>query len=200
MDRADIRILIIDDEPEIQNLIITVLQRAGFSARAVGSAHEARRAAAECHYHLVLVDLALPDDSGIMLIRELCKGEGTPAAIVVTGKPSVDSVTEAMQLRTRNYLTKPISPQALVKAVEEVLAEEGVLIESEEAFLAELGRRLRTARQASDLTMKALGDRIGISQAQISQIEAGLSAPSLTTLYRLTKAVRVHMSDVFRGL
>jgi transcriptional regulator with XRE-family HTH domain len=46
--------------------------------------------------------------------------------------------------------------------------------------------------------MKALGDRIGISQAQISQIEAGLSAPSLTTLFRLARALRVKLSDLFQ--
>jgi transcriptional regulator with XRE-family HTH domain len=84
--------------------------------------------------------------------------------------------------------------------VEDVLTSEGVLIDSEEQFLVELGRRIRTARQGSNLTMKALGDRIGISQAQISQIEAGLSAPSLTTLFRLSKAVQVNMSQIFSGL
>ncbi len=56
------------------------------------------------------------------------------------------------------------------------------------------------ARHDAELTMKALGDRIGISQAQISQIEAGLSAPSMTTLFRLVKAMKVKMGELFNGM
>jgi len=88
----------------------------------------------------------------------------------------------------------------LVEAVTTVLADDSVLIDSEEQFLAQLGQQLKAARQTSDLTMKGLGDRIRISQAQISQIESGLSAPSLTTLFRLTRALRIPMSAIFDGL
>ena len=85
----------------------------------------------------------------------------------------------------------------MVEAVQTVLANDGVLIDSEEEFVAELGRRLRSARHDADLTMKALGERVGISQAQISQIEAGLSTPSLTTLFRLSRALHVKVSELF---
>jgi len=200
MNYADVQILVVDDEEEVQKIIRRTLERKGFTVDAVGSAQAAREAVAECNYHLLLVDLSLPDDSGIHLIRDLGKGNGSPAVIIITGYPSMSSVTEAMHLRTRNYLTKPISPATLVRAVEEVLTSEGVLIDSEEQFLVELGQRIRSARQGANLTMKTLGDRIGISQAQISQIEAGLSAPSLSTLFRLSKAVQINMSQVFAGL
>ena len=63
----------------------------------------------------------------------------------------------------------------------------------------ELGKRLKAARQGADLTMRTLGGRINISQAQISQIEAGLSAPSLATLFRLARALRVKLSDLMQG-
>ena len=101
-----------------------------------------------------------------------------------------------MQRGARNYLTKPVGAEVLVEAVETVLAHDGLLIDSEEQFLVELGRRLKSARVNAELTMRALGERIGISQAQISQIEAGLSAPSLTTLFRLARALRVRLSEL----
>ena len=200
MDASRARILIVDDEPEIQELIQRTLEREGYSIQTVGSAGEARQVAAKTQFHVLLVDLSLPDGTGIDLVKELCVPKGTPAGIIITGYPSVNSVTEAMKLSARNYLSKPVSPSDVVEAVRTVLTEEGVLISSEEVFLKELGKRLRAARQKHDLTMKMLGDRIGISQAQISQIEAGLSAPSLTTLYRLTKAVRTPMSEILADL
>jgi DNA-binding response OmpR family regulator len=200
MPRRSAQILVVDDEVEVQRILARTLERAGFAVDAVGSFQEARDAVKECRYHLLLVDLSLPDQSGIDLIKDVKGQDESPSVIIITGHPSVRTVTEGMQLGVRNYLTKPISPAALVEAVQAVLSSDGVLIDSEEEFVAELGRRLKVARHSSDLTMKALGDRIGISQAQISQIEAGLSAPSLTTLFRLVRALRVKMDELFKDM
>lgn len=199
MSRAAIRILVVDDEIEVQRIMARALERAGFSVDAVGSFQEARNAIENNRYHLLLVDLSLPDQSGIDVIRCARSGEPPPSVIIITGHPSVKTAVEGMQLGVRNYLTKPVSPSGLVESVQSVLASDGVLIISEEQFVAELGRRLRTARHNADLTMKVLGDRIGISQAQISQIEAGLSTPSLTTLFRLSRALHVGISELFEG-
>ncbi|MDM8004693.1 MAG: response regulator [Phycisphaerae bacterium] len=200
MPRRGAQILLVDDEVEIQHVLARTLERAGFQVDAVGSFREARDALCECRYHLLLVDLSLPDQSGIDLIRDIRGQDDSPSVIIITGHPSVRTVTEGMQLGVRNYLTKPISPAALVDAVRSVLFSDGVLINTEEEFIAELGQRLKAARHAADLTMKAVGERIGISQAQISQIEAGLSAPSMTTLFRLARALRVKMADLFKGM
>jgi DNA-binding response OmpR family regulator len=197
MARSSVRILVVDDELEVQRVLARSLERAGFTVDAVGSFGEAREAVDRDGYHLLLVDLSLPDQSGIDLIRALRSAEETPSVIIITGHPSVTTAVEGMHLGVRNYLSKPVSPSALVDAVQTVLAEDGVLIDSEEQLMAELGRRLRSARHAHDLTMKTLGERIGISQAQISQIEAGLSAPSLTTLLRLSRALHLELSDLF---
>ena len=197
MARDATSILVVDDEVEVQRILARSLQRAGFAVQSVGTFQEAREALQRHRYHLLLVDLKLPDQSGIDLIRDLHGDTASPSVIIITGHPSVKTVVEGMQLGARNYLTKPVSPSALVEAVQTVLASDGVLINSEEEFVAELGRRLRSARHEADLTMKALGERVGISQAQISQIEAGLSTPSLTTLFRLSRALHMKISDLF---
>jgi DNA-binding response OmpR family regulator len=200
MSRGAARILVVDDEPEVQRIFARALERAGFTCNTVGSFEEAREALSSVQPHLVLLDLALPDQSGIDLMRDLRDLETPPSVIIITGHPSVKTAVEGMQLGARNYLGKPVSPSALVKAVESVLSSDGVLITSEEDFVAALGQRLRVARHEANLTMKSLGDRIGISQAQISQIEAGLSAPSMTTLFRLARALQVTLSDLMEGI
>lgn len=199
MSRASVRILVVDDEIEVQRIFARSLERAGFTVDAVGSFQEAHEAVSANSYHLLLVDLSLPDQSGIDLIRDTREAEDPPSVIIITGHPSVKTAVEGMQLGARNYLTKPVSPSALVDSIESVLTADGVLIDSEEQFVTELGRRLRAARQSADLTMKALGERVGVSQAQISQIEAGLSAPSLTTLFRLSRALQVKVADLASG-
>ncbi len=200
MARRNGQVLVVDDEIEVQRILARTLERAGFQVDAVGSFQEAREKTRECRYNLLLVDLSLPDQSGIDLIRDVREQDDSPSVIIITGHPSVRTVTEGMQLGVRNYLTKPISPSALVEAVQAVLSSDGVLIDTEEQFIAELGRRLKVARHDADLTMKVLGDRIGISQAQISQIEAGLSAPSMTTLFRMSQALQIKLGELFSGM
>jgi DNA-binding response OmpR family regulator len=199
MDRSQIRILIVEDDEEVRGLIQQLLCEAGFSPDTAGCGRDAREKASQQRYHLLLVDLMLPDESGLKVIEGIAAHQDSPAAIILTGRPSVDTAAEGMRHGVRNYLTKPVSAADLIRAVELVLSSDGLLIDSEAQFLVELGKRLKTARQGADLTMRTLGGRINISQAQISQIEAGLSAPSLATLFRLARALRVKLSDLMQG-
>ncbi|GMV97147.1 MAG: response regulator [Phycisphaerae bacterium] len=196
MSKSTPRLLVVEDDQAVRHLIRVALETAGLRCDTAASLAEARARMADQSYHLLLVDLMLPDGSGFELLSENSDRSHRPSVIIMTGHPSVDSAAEGMQRGARNYLTKPVEPDALVHAVRDVLAQDGVLIDSEEQFLAELGRRIKSARLGSGLTMRTLGERVGISQAQISQIEAGLSAPSLTTLFRLARALRVQLRDL----
>lgn len=200
MDRSSLHILVVDDDTRVLNVLAAALQREGFTVLSASSAAAAREHGLQHKLHLVVMDLTLPDDTGLHLAAELNQQEVPPAIIIITGDPSIATAAEGMQLGARNYLTKPVAPSDLVRAVESVLSADGLLIEKEEEILSEMGRRLRSTRQAAELTMKNLGDRVGISQAQISQIESGVSAPSLLTLFRLCRVLKIKLSSLFEGL
>jgi len=107
MYRSSARILVVDDEVEVQGIMTRTMERAGFAVDAVGTCQQAREAATGGRYHLLLVDLSLPGESGIKLIRDLSKDEEAPAVIIITAHPSVKTAAEAIQLGERNYLTNP---------------------------------------------------------------------------------------------
>ena len=199
MERSEIRILVVDPAEEVRGSLVDFLGQAGFKAEMAKSGFEARHKAAQHHYYLLLIDYALPDESGLEVMDQLSAAKACPPVILMTGQPSVEMATAGMQRGVRNYLIKPIGKDELVNAVETVLANDGLLINADHQFLRELGWRLKLARQRANLTMRQLGSRINISQAQISQIEAGLSAPSLTTLFRLSQALRVRLSELLKG-
>jgi DNA-binding NtrC family response regulator len=199
MDRTQIRILVVEDEEKVRLLLQEALEQAGFAPDLAACGTEAQEKAAHKRYQLLLVDLTLPEESGLEVLDKLAAYQESPSVIVITDNPSVDTAAESMRRGVRNYLTKPIDAEELIHAVESVLISDGLLIDREEQFLHELGQRLKAARRESALTMRVLGSRIHISQAQISQIEAGLSAPSLSTLFRLSRALRVRLSDLMRG-
>lgn len=196
---CSVRILLVDDDVEVQGILVRWLERAGFEVEAAGSFQEAMAALQRASFHLLLVDLSLPDESGIRLMQELNTRDKPPPVVIITGHPSVSTVAEGMQLGARNYLTKPVAPDEVVDAIRSVLTSEGVLIDSEENFVTELGQRLRTARLSANLTMRQVAERVGVTQAHISQIESGLSAPSMSTLFRLARAVRLRLADLFAG-
>lgn len=199
MERSEIRILVVDDEETERVSYAAALGQAGLKAEVVASAHEARQKALQKPYHLILIDLDLADGTAFETIDHLAAAGRRPSVILTTAHPSVTTATEGMRRGARNYLAKPVNGPELIQAVEAVLTSDGLLIDSDRQFLLELGRRLRIARQQANLTMRQVGARIHISQAQISQIEAGLSAPSLTTLFRLARALRVRLSDLMKG-
>ena len=63
--------------------------------------------------------------------------------------------------------------------------------------VAALGDRLRAARQARGLSLRALAEQVGVSASMVWQIEAGRSRPSVSTLYALTTALGLSVEDVF---
>jgi len=99
--------LILDDDVESRSALAALVDLAGFETITAGSLEEARQRLGEHSVDVALVDLTLPDGSGLDIVREL--QERSPAEIVVvTGRASVDSAVEALRLGAADYLTKPV--------------------------------------------------------------------------------------------
>ena len=64
-------------------------------------------------------------------------------------------------------------------------------------WLRKIGLAVKSARLAANITQKELGDKTGKTSKTISNIERGTVAPSIETLYEISKAVKVRMSDLF---
>ena len=104
--------LIIEDEPNERHGLSTLLDAEGFRTRTADSLASARQRLAESVPELVLLDLSLPDGSGLELMEEL--GDGArPDVIVLTGHATVESAIQAIRAGARDYLVKPIEPLQL---------------------------------------------------------------------------------------
>jgi two-component system, NtrC family, response regulator AtoC len=103
--------LIIEDEPSERSGLRALLDREGFRTRTADSLASARRRLAESVPELVLLDLSLPDGSGLDLMDEL--DGARPDVIVLTGHASVDSAVRAIRAGARDYLLKPIDAERL---------------------------------------------------------------------------------------
>lgn len=120
---VDIRILIVDDEAAIRDMVGITLELAGFESISAANAHEAHVAILDERPDLVLLDWMLPGGSGIELARRLRKAEVTAniPIIMLTAKASEDNKVQGLNAGVDDYVTKPFSPKELVARIKSVL-------------------------------------------------------------------------------
>ncbi len=113
--------LIIDDEPDIRELLELTLARMDIDIVAVENLAEARSALASQPFHLCLADMRLPDGDGIDLVREIQKQyPGTPVAMI-TAHGNMETAIEALKAGAFDFVSKPVDLPVLRKLVSTAL-------------------------------------------------------------------------------
>ena len=102
-----IRVLLVDDDPLLRQLVTDQLSLSGFDAVSAASGEEALKAIAETDYDVVLLDIQMPGLSGLDALREIRKLEDAPEVIMLTADTSLSTGIEAMRHGAYDYLTKP---------------------------------------------------------------------------------------------
>ena len=115
------RVLVVDDEADIRELVDLTLSRMGLAADCAGSVGEARQALANNRYQLCLTDMRLPDGEGLELVRLI--GERYPQlpVAVITAYGSTDNAVAALKAGAFDYIAKPLGLDALRSLVRSVL-------------------------------------------------------------------------------
>lgn len=119
------KILCIEDEPEMIDLIRLILNRRGFEVSGAAGGLEGLKMMRESHPDLVLLDLMMPDLDGWEVYQQMKADESLRdiAVIVVTAKAqSIDKVLGLHIAKVDDYIAKPFSPQELLNSVDKVLA------------------------------------------------------------------------------
>ncbi len=117
------RILIVDDEPPIREMVAFALERAGFRVEEAQDAGEALAAGTDAPPDLILLDWMLPDTSGVDLARRLKRDEllATVPIIMLTARSEEQDKILGLEVGADDYVTKPFSPRELVARINAVL-------------------------------------------------------------------------------
>jgi two-component system, NtrC family, nitrogen regulation response regulator NtrX len=119
--RTGVRILVVDDEPNIRRLLTGVLADEGYECEAVADL-DALGAALEIDgADLLLLDVCLPGADGMQWLSERDRGEG-PAVIMMSGHGSIDLALRAVRLGALDFLEKPIAVERLLVSIENALS------------------------------------------------------------------------------
>jgi DNA-binding response OmpR family regulator len=116
-------ILIVDDEPNVRLMLSTALESVGYQVIAAedGERALARLAGTAPTVDLVLLDLQMPRLGGMEVLARLRKMGSTVPVVILTAHGSISEAVTALKLGAIDFLTKPITPEALRRAVGEVI-------------------------------------------------------------------------------
>jgi DNA-binding response OmpR family regulator len=114
------RIVVIDDEASVQDVVRGYLERDGYLVYVAGNGRDGLAVAERTKPGLVVLDLMLPDVAGEQICREIRSRSDVPI-LMLTAKASEDERVEGLALGADDYLTKPFSPRELVARVRAIL-------------------------------------------------------------------------------
>jgi DNA-binding response OmpR family regulator len=115
------RVLVVDDEPHIRDVVRSYLEREGYEVLSAGDGDTALALARSEHPDLLVLDVMLPERSGFDVVRTL-RAEGSQAAVLIlTARDDVIDRVAGLELGADDYVVKPFEPREVVARVGAIL-------------------------------------------------------------------------------
>ncbi len=208
MKDAESTVFVVDDDPSVRGGLARLFKSVGLAAEVFASAREfLERASAEGPACLVL-DVRMPELSGLDLQEELARGGVTIPVIFITGHGTVPTSVRAMKAGAADFLEKPVDEQKLLDAVHRAL-EQDRRARQEHAEVAELRRRLEslTPRERQVLSYvvagrlnKQIAAELGTSEKTVkvhrARVMEKMKVASLAELARLAEKLDLSLPEV----
>jgi DNA-binding NtrC family response regulator len=168
-------LLIVDDEAVLARTLVKLFTRLGFEAHHAAAIGEAERIVASTPVDVVLLDLRLPDGSGLDLLNTLLTADADLPVIMMTAYGSVADAVRAMQRGARDYVQKPFELDEIQLKVEHALR--GARQRREISYYRERG-----AAAGTILGESAAAERLRTLVTRVARMTAGPGAPAPTVL------------------
>ena len=121
-----LRLLVVDDEPDLRTLYELTLLREGYDVETAGSVTDALACLKAQRYSAIITDMRLPDGTGLDLLRELEQSGRQEKAVVITAYGSAENAVEALKAGAYDYLTKPVDLKQFRAVIASALGRGGV--------------------------------------------------------------------------
>ena len=181
-----IKILVVDDEPEICHIIEELLRLEGYQVDVSFSGIEALQLLKMYDYQMLLTDLKMPGIDGLELISKAKKICPEISTIMVTGYATVDTAVQSLRHGIDDYITKPFNIFELKKIVKQTLYTRQVAVEN-----AQLLKDLRKANHELNLHKQGLTEKVEMAGKQLTMANKELvkRVSELATVSEVSKAI-----------
>lgn len=121
MEETTARLLLVDDDVRLRELLVRYLETQDFAVKGVGDAVQMRQALDRGHYDLIVLDLMLPGENGLDICRRLRgQGDATPIVMLTAKGDEIDRIV-GLEIGADDYLPKPVNPRELLARIRSVL-------------------------------------------------------------------------------
>ncbi|MEU6394668.1 response regulator transcription factor [Streptomyces sp. NPDC046939] len=138
-DGTPVRVLVVDDEPDLAEVVAGALRYEGWEVRSAATARAAVREAHDFHPDAVVLDIMLPDRDGLSVLRELRAAQPHVCVLFLTARDTVEDRIAGITAGGDDYVTKPFSLGELVARVRGLLRRAGMTRERAAASLLVVG-------------------------------------------------------------
>jgi DNA-binding NtrC family response regulator len=122
------RLLIVEDDPEMRDLLRKVLEKEGYRVSVSGDGHQALLAFDRETFDLVVTDMLMPCDGGLELLEAVHRTHPSLPVIIVTAFGDWHSYSRALELGAAAFISKPLRMAELIAAVHVALAGRGAIV------------------------------------------------------------------------
>ena len=190
-------LLVVDDDVDVCTYLEELLSRDGFGVQTVHDPAEAVEALRQGEYHICIVDLMMPRISGIDLLGQIRRMDDDIAVIILTGYPSLDTATASIQHDVSAYIRKPFDVDEFRAVINRIAKTKGLILRREDELHQTIGRIIRELRKERGLTLKQMSRRTKLSVSLLSQIERAESSASVSSLFKVSNALDVPITQLF---
>lgn len=198
--RHHIKVLVLDDEPEVARSVGVMLDDAGYRSLVFTNPDSAIATVRKESCQIAIVDLRMPAIAGVKVVEQLKQIDDNLCCIVMTGYPDLETARQTMQHGSCDYITKPFKREELLSSVERACLRLGLIYRSEADLNHLIGERIRAERLRQNLTLRQVSERSDLTTSQLSQVELGKNAASLWALARISNALGLQVSRLLDGL
>jgi DNA-binding response OmpR family regulator len=170
------RLLVVDDDVGLCDLVAQYLEAEGFVVDAVHSGLEGETAALEGSYELIVLDVMLPDKKGFEVLKEI-RAHGRSPVLMLTAKGDEFDRVLGLQLGADDYLSKPFSPRELVARVAAILRRSGWQSEGSNALRPPVVRMGDLELDPSARAASRAGDVLRLTSAEYDILRLFIGSP-----------------------
>ncbi len=123
---SETSLLIVDDEESFRKLIGRELERVGYAVQTAGGLEEARRALTQRTFHVVILDVRMPDGSGLEMLKEIKEASPSTEVVMLTAYGTVQEAIRAMKEGAHDFLTKPCKLGELEAVLEKAVQKQNL--------------------------------------------------------------------------
>jgi len=119
------RLLIVEDDPEMRDLLRKVLEKEGYWVSVAADSHEAKAWLSKIPFDLVVTDMVMPDNGGLELLQGIRASQPALPVIIITAFGDWGSYSRALELGAAAFISKPLKMAELTTAVHTALTGRG---------------------------------------------------------------------------